>query len=409
MNTTTIIYVLVDPRDKKVFYVGRTRSLLTIRLDNHIRDGKKRGSLRAQRIASILGDGLKPDIVEIINLGIVDLETAIIAEEAWIDFYTLTHDLTNTGSSRAGGHTFGGRIKWTDEAIASLGKVPDSVVALLLNCSPKTIARERVKRSILTYSEQQPSSKDIPDAILQLLGKSSDSQIAKLTGFCPEIIRRIRVSRNIPACPQFEIQSNNLPENILQFLGKVSDMEVAKMSGLSSSAISQLRNKLGIAPCPRSAIEANKSSKIRTLPQWVIDSMGTMPDAQLAKLAEVGKNVIKCRRNELNITPFAVTYSQEKRDLPPEIIQKLGLLSDSAIADMSGVEKTLIRKIRNELGIPPNGRHKNRILLTMPDSVREQLGKASDHQIARQLGVGHTTVRCARMELGIPAFKKIKD
>ncbi len=44
-NYTAFVYGLVDPRDGKVFYVGRTTAKAQQRLINHLRDGRKKRTL----------------------------------------------------------------------------------------------------------------------------------------------------------------------------------------------------------------------------------------------------------------------------------------------------------------------------------------------------------------------------
>lgn len=61
---TVFIYGLVDPRDKRVRYVGKTVTSLMVRLGGHVSAAKKRreNNPKAKWIRSLLTVGLKPEM-----------------------------------------------------------------------------------------------------------------------------------------------------------------------------------------------------------------------------------------------------------------------------------------------------------------------------------------------------------
>jgi len=75
------IYVLVDPRDQIVRYVGKTRRSLRDRLNGHLAD---KDSRRSPWIAELRAIGLRPIIAEIES---VPDERSTEAERTWISHY----------------------------------------------------------------------------------------------------------------------------------------------------------------------------------------------------------------------------------------------------------------------------------------------------------------------------------
>ncbi len=251
MDRITIIYSLVDPKDGKVFYVGRTSMMLSWRLRNHVRDAKKKTTPKALRIAEILQSGSRPTIHEIVRLDNPERLELESAEQAWIDFYSLTHKLTNIGSASKGGTGDNARIELTPELISRLGTEPDSIIARDVGCDRKSINYHRTKLGIPVAPRpnigvEPANKKHLPEAIIQRLGTISDAQLAKESGVSHSMIERERIKRSIPACPQWELTVDNLPTSIIERLGTVQDGILALEAGISSTSIKKLRYSLGI-------------------------------------------------------------------------------------------------------------------------------------------------------------------
>lgn len=245
MNNSTIIYSLVDPRDGKVFYVGRTCMKLCARLTNHVRDAKKKTTPKALKIAAILASGHRPTIHEIARLENSTRIEIELAEQAWIKFYSITHCLTNTGTASQGGTGENARIELTPELIARLGKETDRRIAYSINCDPRTITYHRTKLGIPiapTPSGFEPANKKhLPDWVVVQLGKVSDTELGKRAGVSRQRITRERERRGVAACPQWKMRTDNLPQSIIERLGKFPDIVLASECGASVKVIKKAR------------------------------------------------------------------------------------------------------------------------------------------------------------------------
>ena len=106
------IYVLIDPRDNQIRYVGKTHTTLGRRLCEHCRTDRIDTSRKGRWIAKLLRMGLRP-IIETIQT--VDSESWQKAEQYWIGYYRdLGCELTNGTLGGDGGNSP------TPEAIAKL-------------------------------------------------------------------------------------------------------------------------------------------------------------------------------------------------------------------------------------------------------------------------------------------------
>jgi DNA-binding transcriptional regulator YiaG len=91
MNTT-YIYGLVDPRDHKLFYVGKSNRP-NARLSQHIAEASAGGKhAKSLRIREMTASGYQP---ELIILEAVEQELSVAAEERWIAAFRPSGDLCN--------------------------------------------------------------------------------------------------------------------------------------------------------------------------------------------------------------------------------------------------------------------------------------------------------------------------
>ncbi len=91
-NRATYIYVLIDPRDGEIRYVGKTVFMLEDRLNKHLRD--KHNNYRTRWIQSLVRQGLKP-IIKLIETVPPDEDWAE-RERYWIAYYrSIGANLTN--------------------------------------------------------------------------------------------------------------------------------------------------------------------------------------------------------------------------------------------------------------------------------------------------------------------------
>ena len=99
------------------------------------------------------------------------------------------------------------------------------------------------------------------------------------------------------------------PEHIVKKLGTIPDWEIAKEISCARKTVNNMRVKLGIPKCGNRE-EFRKMPIVAgwnkiTLPQSIIDKMGSMPDYKLAELAGVSKSVIARNRRALGIESYA--------------------------------------------------------------------------------------------------------
>ncbi|MBN3948403.1 MAG: hypothetical protein HWQ38_18890 [Nostoc sp. NMS7] len=200
MNITTKIYVLIDPRDGNIFYVGRTTMRLSQRLHTHVTDGKKERTAKGKYIARILATGLRPQVREIESFVNASRGTAIAKEEAWKQFYGITHTLANTGGAELGGHGTNQRIRWTPETLAMLGKQTDTYMAELMGCDRKSVEYQRGKLGIPRCPQTNfvvpPSGGwnkiKLPDEIIKQIGEVAGHTLAQSANVCISVIKRYR-------------------------------------------------------------------------------------------------------------------------------------------------------------------------------------------------------------------------
>lgn len=97
------IYVLIDPRDNEIRYVGKTVQALTDRLQAHIQRCFARTDHRSRWVAQLVRRGYRPRI-ELIQ--VTDSDHWREAEPYWIGYYrSLGCDLTNGTEGGDGGDT----------------------------------------------------------------------------------------------------------------------------------------------------------------------------------------------------------------------------------------------------------------------------------------------------------------
>lgn len=138
--------------------------------------------------------------------------------------------------------------------------------------------------------------------------------------------------------------------DIQERLGKDSDRAIAIELGCSYSTVTNYRNKLGILRPPHTDKGKQKSNRIQ-LPQWVIDKLGTMPDAELGKLSGFNHQKIFKERKLRGISAipqWEITY----KNYPSHIIERMGKVPDSVLASELKITPEAICKARKLRNIP---------------------------------------------------------
>src|SRR6478609_6911530 len=82
----TVIYIMIDPRNSEVRYIGKTHIKLQTRFDYHM--SEKRRSLKGNWIKSLRAISLQPSIAVIEDLGLnPGVEAWQEAERFWISYF----------------------------------------------------------------------------------------------------------------------------------------------------------------------------------------------------------------------------------------------------------------------------------------------------------------------------------
>lgn len=114
-----IVYVLVDPRDRQVRYVGETGRSARSRLSQHIRTARERTTPRVNAwIRGLLNDGVEPEIIEVESAS--SKESRYAAEIYWIEQFSAMGasllNLAKGGSSRVGfRHSEETKARWREQ------------------------------------------------------------------------------------------------------------------------------------------------------------------------------------------------------------------------------------------------------------------------------------------------------
>jgi hypothetical protein len=338
LNNNTYVYVLVDPVNQSVFYVGRTSRLLKERLKGHLADARrKKKNKRSCRVAEILEAGYLPEIVEIAELKNASREQAIALEQAWIDFYSLTCDLTNQTGASIGTHGIVSSYTWGKEVLDELGKKSDYAIAKKIGCSRPTISNLRRSMGIPTYKE------DYLDEMYLQLGVVSDGDVAKQFNLPRSTVKYIRDSLKIPAYTGCYFQWK--PEHI-EMLGVFSDGIVAEKIGCHHDTVFAKRVELGIAPCKSSGWKRRKDIKVKL--EDISDKIGRESDTAIARDLNVCNSIVSKLRREAGIPTCPVS----KIKWTEENIKILGTMPDQDAAKIIGCHSYSVHLKRKEMGIP---------------------------------------------------------
>lgn len=282
-SRTSKIYVWFCPLTDSAVYVGKTSMTMGRRWSGHKSKSLRKPKTRKEHwLKNILEMGLMPRI-EVIEE--VSVEDSSEREVYWALKYGVDSDLLNCDFVGAGNPGVG-RVNWTPEIIAMLGKVPDSEIAKIVGCTPKTVS---YRREILGINLNRPN------------------------------VSRSKISsdRSGPGVTRVEWE----PE-IIALMGKLADGKIAKIVGCQRKTVSYRRKILGIcASIDMSGVNGpppmGGHNKI-DLPFNIIDLLGTMPDYKLAEIAGCHKKVIGRVRNERGIDCYAKTagkpFCKPKKD-----------------------------------------------------------------------------------------------
>ena len=115
------------------------------------------------------------------------------------------------------------RVKWTEEALGMLGKVPDRVVAEKLGTTTTTVSNKRSQLGIMSSRGVGARKYPWPAAEVEMLG-----------------ISLANPPKEIEWSPQIDAM-----------MGRKSDAEIALILGCSRAAVTFRREKFGVEAAPR--------------------------------------------------------------------------------------------------------------------------------------------------------------
>lgn len=201
------IYGLIDPRDGKIRYVGKTIQRLDYRLQQHVWTSTRRPSKRivAGWITELAGWGLRPSII---LLEEVEPDQWREAERRWGKKIQAQNALTNDLNRFGNGSTRSYVARWTPALEARLGKDADAVIAEEMGITRKAVTyRRNVLRIPASYNR----------------------------------------ARNAPPPPMGGHNRSMLPDDVVGDLGRFPDHVLAKRAGVSKKAINIARRARGVA------------------------------------------------------------------------------------------------------------------------------------------------------------------
>lgn len=184
------------------------------------------------------------------------------------------------------------------------------------------------------------------------------------------------------------------PEHIA-LLGTMTDADVAKIIGGKTSTVMEKRQSLQIAPFkPKVGRLKGKSRPNFDWTDHHIKLLGTKPDAELARQFGLSNSAVGLKRRSLGIS--SPKGMNERFVVPPEFIDKLGVWSDAKIARCLNTYGSVISRARRKLGVAAIMKHN-----ILSEEANALLGKSTDTEIARLYGVSVTCVSERRNSLSI--------
>lgn len=200
------IYGLVDPRTDEICYVGKTIQPLSMRLQQHVWNGRTGHTTHdtGRWIKEVCDAGMKPRIV---LLEEVAPERWRDAERRWTAYChslrTLTNDIARAGAGGTRSHV----ARWTPELDARLGKEPDATIADDMGITRKAVSyRRRVLGIPASFDRTRNvppppmgghNKLTLPDGIIARLGTAPDYMLGDEIGVAKTVIAHARRARGI--------------------------------------------------------------------------------------------------------------------------------------------------------------------------------------------------------------------
>jgi hypothetical protein len=203
MSRVTLIYAWLCPDTGAPVYVGKTSQPLNLRMQTHRHEARRRSHTPKHRwLLDLLARGLHPRVVV---LDQTSPDASSVIERRWVR--RLSHFALLNMAPAGAGNPGVGRVDWTPEIDALLGKIADSKIARQIGCERKTVSYRR-----------------------------------QCLGIEPSYDR----TDNKPPPNMGGWNRTNLTADIVAKLGSMPDYKLAEIAGTAKSKIAKERRRLGI-------------------------------------------------------------------------------------------------------------------------------------------------------------------
>lgn len=227
-----------------------------------------------------------------------------------------------------------------DHLRAKAGKVPDAEVAAQAGVSVDEVKHYRREHGIAAFLRAPPGARPVPLVV------------------------------SSPRAPAPPAAAADPLARFRDRLGTVADQVIADEAGVARTAVGEHRRKLGIAAYagfrfrPESPPKEDRAER-RTRIEPYLSLLGTVPDSEIAALADVPTKAVAAFRVGCGILEFDGRSGPDPdRSTPPDrrrgskldpYVHLFGTLSDSQVAARAGVSVEAARMYRKRAGIPARG------------------------------------------------------
>lgn len=385
----TYFYILYVAKDivnegeddiEEIFYVGRTVSLPSHRLAQHLSHARKQ---RVQNQKNLYicrelqeGKSIKIKVVE--ENESENLNEICQIENSLINCYRQHgYPLLNNRSGFSGSHKgTNARLVWTEDVISLLGKVFDKEIAQKMKCNTETVTNKRNELRIPPCKTFKWNTE-----YNVLLGTVSDRELGEIINAPRSVIAKQRKLLNIPSFPIG--YDTTWTEEYEKMLGKMSDQALGELSRTSRNYVRKKRLEKRIA-----------QFEPFTWSEYTLSLIGKVSDKEISLLVGCSEESVTRKRKSLgiNLSNQVVFWTEEA-------LKMLGEFPDLEIARFLGCSPANVKAKRNRMGI------KRRKEIVWTEDKIAKLGKIPDSLLAKELGCSLTFVFSKRKELGIKSFR----
>lgn len=277
-------------------------------------------------------------------------------------------------------------VTWTAELLAALGTVSDARLAAASGISVGSIAMKRQELGRAPAHGRSGQRACVwTDAMVADLGRLSLRKFAQRHGVSPNQVLVERRRRGIAG--PFD-KPRGIPESLQALLGTMPDKEFAARFGYDAQHVGTFRVRVGIA----------SYRKRQFAFAWTphrLSRLGRVPDQHLARTWGVCRDRVRAKRLELGRGPAVrrAVWTEEMR-------AAVRCRPQRAVMALYGLTEHQVRGMRERMGLLRGRPHR-----PFTPAEDAQLGTASDPEVARRLGRDVGTVAQRRRLRGIPAHR----